>query len=255
MNHACFWCLLFGILWTLPVTAYSQKGKTFTDQEVRNILDQVDQLYRGESSEGQMTMRVKTAHYQRSMTMKMWSYGEDYFLIRILEPKKERGTATLKRDDQIYNYLPKVKRTLKIGSAMMGGSWMGSHFTNDDLVQSSRLADDYTFQAHQPTAETLQIELIPKKNSAVVWGKISLVVQFPSLLPMSQDYYDEDLKKVRTLTFSKVKTLGGRKMPTTMKIVPVDKPEEFTELTYEEMKFDAGIKPSFFSLTKLKSMR
>ena len=107
------------------------------------IINRVDRLLRGDSSRGVATMEVVTENWEREMTMELWSLGTDYSLVRLRAPRKEAGTATLMADGDIWNYLPKVDRTIKIPSSMMGGAWMGSHFTNDDLVKESQLIDDY----------------------------------------------------------------------------------------------------------------
>ncbi len=112
----------------------------------REIIDRVDQILRGDSSHGVATMEVVTEHWQRSLTMEMWSLGTEFSLVRVTAPAKEAGTATLKAEDDIWNYLPKVDRTIKIPASMMMGSWMGSHFTNDDLVKESRLVEDYDIE-------------------------------------------------------------------------------------------------------------
>ena len=139
------------------------------------IIDRVDELYRGESSHGTSTMEVVTENWTRQMTMELWSLGNDYSLVRIQAPAREAGTATLKADRDIYNYLPKVDRTIKIPTSMMGGSWMGSHFTNDDLVQESRLVDDYditlSFSGDRNGEVVWEFTLVSKAEAAVVWGR------------------------------------------------------------------------------------
>ena len=144
------------------------------------ILRQVDDMWRGNSSAGLMTMKIKTAHWERTLKMKGYSKGKDLSLMRIVYPKSEAGTGTLKVDENIWNYLPKTRRVMKIPSSMMMGSWMGSHFTNDDLVKESRLEDDYDFELVNRTGEDgtamYEITLLPKPEAAVVWGKIVILV-------------------------------------------------------------------------------
>ena len=111
----------------------------------KKILDDVDDLYRSNASHGILTLSVTTVNWQRTLTLEQWSKGKDKSLFKILKPKKEKGLATLRVDKNVWNYMPKVKRVVKIPSSMMSSSWMGSHFTNDDLVKQSRMADDYTF--------------------------------------------------------------------------------------------------------------
>lgn len=222
----------------------------------RELLDHVDDLFRGQSSYGRFTMAVVTEHYSRELSLEAWSRGKDDSLIRILAPKKERGTATLKVGTNMWNYLPKVKRVIKIPSSMMGGAWMGSHFTNDDLVKESRMADDYTheitFEGLRDGQKMLELTLIPLENAAVVWGKVVVLVRASDLMPITLTYYDEDLVLTRTMIFSEVKNLGGRDLPVRLRMQPQDKPGEYTEILYQEMKFNLNLSDDLFSLRTLQ---
>lgn len=222
----------------------------------QEILRRVDDMWRGESSAGLMTMNIKTAHWERTLKMKGYSKGKDLSLMRIVYPKSEAGTGTLKVDENIWNYLPKTRRVMKIPSSMMMGSWMGSHFTNDDLVKESRLEDDYNFELVQKTGEDgrllYDITLLPKPDAAVVWGRIVITVQADTLVPVLEEFYDEDGELVRRMTFDNVTVLQDRTVPLTLRIVPVDKPEEYTEIIYDKLLFDIPIEDDFFSLQNLK---
>ena len=80
---------------------------------------------------------------QRNLSMKIWTQGEKA-LVRIIAPPKEAGTAILKIGRDIWYYLPKMRRTVKVPSSMAMTSWMGSDFTIDDLVKESFLTRDYS---------------------------------------------------------------------------------------------------------------
>lgn len=220
------------------------------------LLRRVDDLWRGESSHSVMRMQVKTSHYERSLKMEGWSRGTDNTLVRILAPAREKGTATLKAGEAIYTYLPRTDRTIKLNAGMMGGAWMGSHFTNDDLVRESRLSEDYDasigFEGVRDGAKVTELVLVPKADAAVVWGKIVTLIDDKSLNPLSSVYFDEDLKPARTMTFHDPKPLGGRVLPVRMRMVPADKPKEFTEMTYETLDLDPALPASLFSLQNLK---
>jgi len=220
------------------------------------IMDSIDDLWRGSSSRAKLIMMVKTEHWDRTLTMEAWSLEKDYSLIKILSPKKEAGTTTLKYENSIYNYLPKTDRTIKISSGMMMGSWMGSHFTNDDLVKESRFAEDYflrvAFDGEKDGVGMWELELIPKPDAAVVWGKIQFAVRKSDVMPLWAKYYEESGELVRTSSFSDYKEMGGRLIPAKMRLTPDDGSGEFTELIYEEMEFEIGLKKSFFSLRTLK---
>lgn len=223
------------------------------------IIDRVDRLLRGDSSRGVATMEVVTEHWEREMTMEVWSLGTDYSLVRLRAPRRDAGTATLMAGDDIWNYLPKVDRTIKIPASMMGGAWMGSHFTNDDLVKESRLVDDFdvelAFEGDRDGAAVWEIRLTPKPEAAVVWGRIDFRIRRADSMPLWARYYDEDGELARTMEYSAFAEMGGRLVPGVMDMRPADKPEERTTFRYDELEFDIDLAPSFFSLRTLQRGR
>lgn len=222
----------------------------------KQILDKVDDLFRGRSSYGLGIMTVTTAYWKRSLTLEFWSKGKEKSLIRILAPKKEKGTTTLRSGNDIWNYLPKVKRVIKLPSSMMAASWMGSHFNNDDLVKESRMANDYTFEltfsGEREGQEIVEITCHPKPQAAVVWGKLTVTALRKDYLPLAVKYFDEDLELARTMNFSQVDQVGGRKLPTVVTMVPEDKQEESTVIHYKKLEFNIGLDDEFFSLRTLQ---
>jgi hypothetical protein len=223
------------------------------DPTIEQLLDKTDDIARGASSMAVVEMHVKTANYERTMKMQAWSQGTDRTLIRVLEPAKDAGVSTLKVDDNIWNYLPKVDRTMKVPAGMMSGSWMGSHFSNDDLVKDSRLSDDFTATlVGRPEAGGYWvIELVPKPDAPVVWGRIVAKIT-PDELPAEMAFYDEKGVLARTMSYGSVVEFDGRKVPSTMRLVPADKPGEFTEIRYAELDFDPAIPDATFTLQGLK---
>lgn len=244
-------------LCTLACLAVSTTASAQPD--ARAIVERIDRLMRGDSSRGIATMQVVTEHWERQMTMEMWSLGTDYSLVRLRAPAKDAGTATLMAEDDIWNYLPKVDRSIKIPSSMMGGAWMGSHFTNDDLVQESQLIDLYdievAFDGERDGESVWELRLTPKPEAAVVWGYIEFEVGQDDDLPRWAKYYDEDGELARTMEYSEVSEFGGRLVPAVMNMQPADKPGERTTIRYEELEFDIDVEQSFFSLRTLQSGR
>ncbi len=244
-------------LLTVGLVAAAALGPTAAwAQTPKEIVDRVDRLMRGASSQGRVTMEIQTSHWKRTLEMRVWSLGTDYSLIRVLSPQKEAGTATLKAKDDVWNYLPRVDRTIKIPASMMMGSWMGSHLTNDDLVKESRMVEDYDiavgYEGARDGQDVWEFVLTPKPEAAVVWGRVVEQVRKSDLMPLWAKYYDEGGDLVRTITFSDFRVMGGRKVPAVMKVLPEDKPGESTALIYEDLEFDVGLDPSFFSLRNLK---
>ena len=200
-----------------------------------------------------MAMTVVTGHWTRELRLEAWSQGREKSLFRILSPRKEKGTATLKSGRQMWNYLPKVDRVIKVPSSMMAGSWMGSHFTNDDLVKESRMADDYDFEFGEAAADgEIAIVCRPKPEAPVVWGKVVVRVRGADGMPLAVEYFDEDMEPARTMSFGDYREVGKRLIPLSMRIVPAHEPQEHTEVRYEQIEFDRPLAEDLFSLRGLR---
>jgi hypothetical protein len=227
-----------------------------SDPRAVALLRTVDDLWRGDASHEVMRMHIKTVHYERTLKLEAWSKGKYRTLVSILAPAKDAGTMTLKNNDAIYTYLPRTDRTIKLNAGMMGGSWMGSHFTNDDLVKGSRLSEDYistvSFEGSRGGRQVIELTLVPRPDAAVVWGKIVTVLDAADKMPLLSTYYDEDLKPARSMEFGAIKDFGQRKAPSSMRLVPAGLPGESTELDYESLQLDAGVTDDTFSLARLQ---
>ena len=224
--------------------------------QATEIIDRVDQLLRGESSYGVAEMSIVTRRWQRTKTLEIWSEGTERALIRILNPRKEEGVATLRSGSDMWNYLPKIDRTIRVPTSMMMASWMGSHFTNDDLVKESSLIRDYDvaiiYEGEREGVAVYEFTLTPFPNAPVVWGRLEYQVRKNDLMPVWARYYDEDGELKRTLVFSNFRILGGRLVPTELRFIPENKPEEHTQITYRELKFDIPLSKDLFSLASLR---
>ncbi len=226
-------------------------------QTAREIVNRVDRLLRGSSSRSEVEMRIKNVHWSRTLDMRIWSLGTEYSLVRVTAPPREAGMATLKAGNEVWDYLPRVDRSIKVPPSLMMGSWMGSNFTNDDLVKESRIVEDYdikiSFQGDRHGVAVWEFYLTPKPEAAVVWGHIEEQVRKKDLMPTWARYYDEAGHLVRTLTFSDYRTMGGRLVPSVMKVVPADEPNDYTMLIYHELQFDVPLTKDFFSLQNLRA--
>ncbi len=228
-------------------------------QSALEIVDRVDRLMRGESSQARVSMEIVTENWSRSLDLEIWSLGTEYSLVRLLAPPREAGTATLMVAQEVWNYLPRVDRTIKVPPSLMMGSWMGSHFTNDDLVKEGRLIEDYdisiAFEGARDGVQVWEIELVPKPEAPIVWDKIVWQVRQADLLPTWARYYGEGDELERTMTFDGYRTFGGRLVPALLTVIPADKPRETTTVRYDELLFDIDLSPDFFSLRNLRTRR
>ena len=241
------------LILTLCCTASTTNAEnTVPDEQLQQLIQRVETQYNGDCAHALTTMSVSTAHWQRTLTMEFWSWQRERFLTRILRPAKEQGVGTLKIGREVWNYLPKVDRVIKIPSSMMGGAWMGSHITNDDLVKSSHVDKEYLFTLLRADEHSYQIECLPRPDTATVWGKLIYTIDRPTLTPKQIRYFDEDMLLVRTIFFDQLHQIGERVIPMRMRVQPADKPDEQTVLHYQSIEFDTGIGPEFFSLRNLK---
>ena len=239
-------CLLLSVLFCIaaPLPA--------ADADLRELIRRVEQQYTGKSAISEIEMTIVTGHWERHLTMESWSLGRQRFLVRILAPAKEKGVATLKVEREVWNYLPKVDRVIRIPPSMMGGAWMGSHITNDDLVKANHIDEDYDFALLEESAEEWSIEALPKPEAPVIWGRLVYRIRKANLVPVQIEYFDEENLLVRRIVFEDVQTLDDRTIPLKMTVLPVEKPEEKTVVQYRNLKFNVDLQEDFFSLGRLK---
>lgn len=224
--------------------------------DARAIVSQVEQRLWGNTSQGRYAMTIATPYWQRTLVLQVWMQRPDKSFISIRSPAKEAGVASLRIKDEMWNYLPKVERTIKVPPSMMLQAWMGSDFTNDDLVKESSMIDDYTHElvaAENINGESVyRIKSVPKPNAPVVWGKLIYRVRQSDLMPLSFAYYDERDRLIKSLTFSEVREMDGRKVPTRWEMQSTEKPENSTVILLEEVTFDKPIPRKIFTLRHLR---
>ncbi len=228
-------------------------------QDIKEIIRQADEKFRGMSSQGEFTMIIERPSWSREVTMKNWTLGNDFSMIYITAPAKEKGQVFLKRHNEMWNWVPTIERMIKIPPSMMMQSWMGSDFTNDDLVRESSLVKDYT---HKLVGEEMidnyecyKVELIPHEDAPVVWGKINMWVSKKELHWLKAEYFDEDNYLVNTEILTDIKKMDDRVLPTRLEMIPADEEGHKTILIFNEMKFNLGLKESFFSQQNMKRVR
>jgi outer membrane lipoprotein-sorting protein len=215
-----------------------------------------DQALRGKSLEGKASMTVRTPDWERTLQMDFWMVNPDRTFIRITAPAKEAGTATLRIGTNMWNYLPTVERVIKIPPSLMLQPWMGSDFTNDDLVKESSLVNDYTHRIEGEVREggdaCYRVVATPKPDAPVVWGKQVLAIRKSDYLPRKQEFYDEKGQLRKVLTYGDIRMVDGRNYPLRWTMVSVSKPGHETVLVYSDLRFDRRIPARIFSRENLK---
>ncbi|MGB9747829.1 MAG: outer membrane lipoprotein-sorting protein [Bacteroidales bacterium] len=229
-------------------------------QDATEIIRKADNKFQGEnSSVSTMTMIVKRPKWDRTIVFKTWTRGRDYALTLILEPAKEKGQSFLKVKNEMWNWNPTISRMIKLPPSMLSQGWMGSDYTNDDLLRESSLVNDYTHKIIG--SETIggtdywKIELLPKENAAVVWGKIIKWISRDGFDQLRTEYYDEDGVLMRTEIASDIKSMDNRLIPTRFEIIPADKPGNRTIVILNELRFNVPIQESFFTQQNMKQVK
>jgi outer membrane lipoprotein-sorting protein len=177
----------------LMLYLFSNNVYTQSDDAL-SLLKKIDELYRADTSISTMKMTIVTPDWQRTLAMQSWTKGMDDTFIRILSPRKDRGVTTLKIDKEMWNYFPKINKVIKVPPSMMMGSWMGSDFTNDDLVRDVSLVEEYEVSKAVKGDYTI-LSLIPREDTVTIWDKIEIEIDSKTLLPVSQSYFNEQDKK------------------------------------------------------------
>lgn len=234
-------------------------GQTSEDPDATAIIKKADENTRGETSKGTMSMTIVRPEWSRTIKMKSWSKGDKYFMILITAPAKEKGQVFLKRDKEMWQWIPDIKKEVKIPPSMMMQSWMGSDFTNDDLVQQSSMVKDYTHE--YLGTDTLKgypchkIKLTPKEDAAVVWGKIFLWITEEGYHIIHAKYYDEDEKLVHYEYGSKIKKFNDRSSISKITMVQANKKGHKTIIEINTMEFNKPISDNFFTKQNMKKVR
>ena len=228
-------------------------------QTAKEIVKKADEKMQGESNKSVMKMTIVRPTWQREITMKGWALGRGYSLILITAPARDKGSAFLKRESEMWNWQPSIDRVIKLPPSMMLQSWMGSDFTNDDLVKESSIVNDYEQTLEQDTIinglDCYKVVMIPNESAAVVWGKVIIYIDKVEFNQHLVYYYDEDDFLINTMKLSNIKNMGGRIIPTHLEMIPADEPANKTVIDYLDMEFDLNLKESFFSLQNMKRIR
>ena len=243
---------------TLMMLALLQ-GSHAQGLSAKEIIRKADEKTRGLSSEGTMTMTVIRPDWTRTITMKTWSKSREYSLVLITSPAKDKGGVFLKIKTEMWNWVPAIDKTIKIPPSMMLQSWMGSDFTNDDLVRQSSIVVDYTHKLLGKEMvremECYKIELTPLPEAAVVWGKVIMWITVSGYDTWMVEYYDEDNALVNVSNNYEIKRMGDREIPTRLEVVPQHKKGQKTVMHIDEMKFNTGIDERFFSQQNMKKIK
>lgn len=228
-------------------------------QTAMEIVKKADQKRRGETSVAEMVIKTVRPDWSREMKMKVWTKNSKYAMILITSPDREKGTVFLKRGNEVWNWKPQIQRSIKLPPSMMTQSWMGTDFTNDDLVEQSSIVEDYEHEILKDSIidgrNCWKVQLKPKPDAAVVWGKIYTWIEKEDYLELRSEFYDEDGYLINIMKASEIKTFDNRKLPSKLEMIPVDKKRHKTIMTYSSITFNEPIEDKFFTLQNMKRLR
>ncbi|MBD1259755.1 outer membrane lipoprotein-sorting protein [Maribacter polysiphoniae] len=228
------------------------------DLSAKAIVQKADENMRGRTSITDISIQIIRPTWHREMNMKTWTKGDEYSMILLTSPAKEKGIAFLKRMKEVWNWIPAIERTIKLPPSMMSQSWMGTDFTNDDLVKEASSVADYDHK--HLGSETIdgkdcyKIEMIPKPSAAIVWEKVIVWIDKQDFLQLKAEFYDEDGEMMNIMKASEIKVLGGRKITSKIEMIPIDKEGNSTVIIYNDIEFDKAISDDFFTTRNMKQL-
>lgn len=229
------------------------------ERDARDIIEQAIDHYRGLTSYSEMTMTIHRPDWQRTMSLVGWSSGSKKTLVRVTAPPRDVGNATLILDEnKVWNYAPKINRVIRIPSSMMSQSWMGSDFSNKDISRTDEIVNRYHHQLlrteMQDGHQVFIIESRPHEDAAIVWGKEISHVR-DDYIELEHQFYDQDMRLVKSLITDEIREMGGRMFAVKQRMVQQEKPEEWTEISVQQLDFDMPIPDYIFTLANLRNPR
>ncbi|WP_148869797.1 outer membrane lipoprotein-sorting protein [Tenacibaculum adriaticum] len=246
--------IIFILICTVSTTMWSQQKLS-----AKEVVKRADDNMRGKTSLADITIKINRPTWSREMNMKAWTKGDNYSMILVTSPARERGTVFLKRIKEVWNWIPSIERTIKLPPSMMSQSWMGTDFTNDDLVKEASSVSDYEHKhlGKETIAdkECYKIEMIPKPSAAIVWEKVLVWIDTVDFLQLKAEFYDEDGELVNVMKSSDIKVLGGKKITSKIEMFPIDKEEQSTVIMYNNIVFDEPINNNFFTTRNMKQLK
>lgn len=250
----------FSVFLILFFALISSSSLAQYDITAEEIIKRADEKMRGKTNTSSMEMQIIRPTWKRSVSMKSWGRGMDYSMTYITAPAKDKGQVFLKRKTEMWNWMPSIGRMIKIPASMMSQGWMGSDYTNDDILKESSIVYDYNHkivgEENIEGFDTYKIEMIPKEEAAVIWGKIyKWITKDDEFIQLRSEYYDEDDELVKSDFAYDFKTMDGRLIPARIEIIPADEEGKKTVLYIKEIKFDVDLPESFFSQQKMKKVR
>lgn len=238
---------------------FPAKGMT-QQKSAQQIVEEAEDQWQGEkSSISTMTMKIIRPTWERTIEMKSWIKGRDYALTLITAPAGEKGQTFLKRHNDMWHWMPSIGRLIKLPPSMMSQGWMGSDYTNDDVLKESSMVTDYdhSLVGEESVNGTMcyKIRMIPHEDAAVVWGKVLKWISRSHYNQLKSEYYDEDGELERTEVLSEVRGMDGRMVPTHIEVIPADEKNKKTVLELNSIKFNRDIPDGFFSQQNMKRVR
>ncbi len=247
------------VVFMLVAGLFSNRSIAQEQISAADIIKKADEKTRGKTNTSSMEMQIIRPTWKRSVSMKGWGRGMDFSMTYITAPAKDKGQVFLKRKTEMWNWMPTIARMIKIPASMMSQGWMGSDYTNDDILKESSIVVDYNHKivAEETIGEleTFKIEMIPKEEASVVWGKVYKWITKEEYIQIKSEYYDEDDELVKSDFGYDFKLMDGRLIPTRIEIVPANEEGKKTVVFIKEIKFDVDLPESFFSQQKMKRVR
>lgn len=227
--------------------------------DAKTIIQRSDEKLKGETNTAELKMTIVRPTWKREMQLKTWGKGDDYSLILVTAPARDKGTAFLMREKEIWNWQPSIDRVIKLPPSMMMQSWMGSDFTNDDLVKQSSMVEDYIHELLGRETidgrDCYRIQMTPKEDAAVVWGKLLIWIDVEEYMQMKIEFYDEEDYLINTMYGKAVKEMDGKLLPSILEVIPADEEGNKTVIEYLSLDFGVPLKESFFSVQNMKRVR
>lgn len=228
-------------------------AQTITGEE---IVKKADQVMIGNSAEYENIMVIKRPDLKDIVSKYKTSFKErgKKVMVRILYPPKERGKDLLLIEDNMWQYIPNVERSIRIAGSQR---FMGGDFNNSDLLKVS-LVFDYTAELKEITklgGSECYFLILKANKPGVTYDQVNYWVRTKDFVPLKEEYVTLSGKKMKSLVYSDIGELGNRVRPRLLTMINTLRPTHRTIVKLSKAKFDIDLPDSMFTRVYLERKR
>lgn len=224
-------------------------------ESATEILQKLDYNQAPSSVIYDVQMVIHQAGRVDTKTLKLYGEGQEKSYALFLSPARDKGTAILRLNDNLWMYLPSAERTMKISGHMLRQSFMGSDFSYSDSTERLRLLELYdaavTGAAELDGRNVYLLELKAKQADANYFTR-KLWIDRERYVALRQEMYAKSGKLLKVMTIENVQKVGDRFFAAKVRMEDKLKQNTYSEMIFTNIRLDEPIPDSIFTMQNLE---